>query len=316
MADRKILYITCGENGFYCLRRMVKAGRKPVAVVCLQPQLEAKYNISGFADPAGWCREQGIPVIALETYKLEASHVSEVDYDVVVVNGWNRLIPGDVFSKAKHGGLGIHAGHPPIGLGRAPIVWNILLGRTDIEVYVFRLTERADDGDIMALRPVEIGHADSVADLYEKVMFASVELFTTALNRLSDGYPGQKQNMAFAKHYEKRTPDDGAIDFTQSEKQIYDFVRAQCPPYPGAFAFLNGKKWKIHRVIPFDTFAFRETIRTPGMILDVLPSGPIVCSGGYPVWIKEAYDEDGNDLIAGESDHLEALVGQVFTAEA
>lgn len=311
-----MLYITCGENGFYCLRRLVKAGQKPVAVVCLQPQLEEKYNISGFADPADWCREQGIPVIALENYKLEASHVADIDYDVVVVNGWNRLIPGEVFSKAEHGGLGIHAGHPPIGLGRAPIVWNILLGRTDIEVYVFRLTERADDGDIMALRPVEIGQADSVADLYEKVMFASVELFSTALRRLGEGYPGQKQNMAFAKHYEKRTPEDGVIDFSQSEKQVYDFVRAQCPPYPGAFAFLDGKKWHIHRVIPFDTFSFRETVRHPGLILDVLPSGPIVCTGGYPVWIKEAYDDEGNDLISGERDHLESFVGQTFKAEA
>lgn len=302
----KILYVSCAENGLYGLRHLVSHGFHISAVVTIQPEIGQRFSVSGYCDFQPYCSKEGLQVISLSNYKLTPEDLSQVNFDLIVVNGWNRLIESDVIGLAPMGGLGVHAGHPPIGLGRAPLVWNILLGRTDIEVYVFRLTPNADDGKILAIRTVEITPYDNVKHLYEKVMLATAHLFPDAIYALCKGNEGAEQDIENAVYYEKRTPDDGLIDFRKSEIEIYNFVRSQVPPYPGAFAWLSGAKWTILDARPFDRYAFRDIVRRPGTILCSLPSGIIVQTGGAPIWITDARvgDAPGTSVLEGLRDEL------------
>ncbi|MBM82596.1 MAG: hypothetical protein CMJ78_18690 [Planctomycetaceae bacterium] len=43
----------------------------------------------------------------------------------------------------------------------------------------------------------------------------------------------------------RRRPADGIIEWSQSNREIYDHVRAITHPYPGAFSFLGTEKWTI-----------------------------------------------------------------------
>jgi methionyl-tRNA formyltransferase len=309
----RILYVSCAANGLFGLRQLLAAGQDIAAVVTLPPATAARFNISGYVDFAPFCAERGLRVVSLESYTLEPVHLHGIAFDVIVVNGWNRLIREDVISLAPLGGLGVHAGHPPIGLGRAPLVWNILLGRTDIEVYVFKLTPNADDGAIVASQVVEITPQDDVRLLYEKVMLAGAGLFLRAIERVAQGRPAAPQDLSHAVHYGKRTPEDGEIDFSRSESEIYDFVRSQVPPYPGAFTWLGDVRWTVLRAVPFDRFAFRDVARVPGTILAVLPAGVVVQTGGAAVWIVEA-EIGGRAVPAGGFEDLGAAVGQRFRA--
>jgi methionyl-tRNA formyltransferase len=310
----RICYVTCGQNGFYCLKRMLEEGVEIAAVVTIPPEAGQRYMVSGYADVEPWCHEQGIPVVSLADYALRLEHMRGMQFDLIVVNGWNRLLSAEIIAASPYGGLGIHAGHPPIGHGRAPLVWNILLGRDDLEVYVFRLTAKADDGDILALRVLEITPWDDVATLYEKVMWAAVGLFRDAIACVGAGTQGSRQALASARAYPKRTPMDGLIDFSRSERELHDFVRAQARPYPGAFSYLQGQKWHIWRAEPFDRFAFRDVAREPGRILAALPSGLVVQTGGSPLWIREA-EVDGSTVVPYPEGAGERLVGHRFTSE-
>ncbi|MCC8980673.1 methionyl-tRNA formyltransferase [Bradyrhizobium acaciae] len=291
----KVLYVTCAENGLHGLAQLTKAGIDVAAVVTIPPQLATKYLVSGYVDVSPWCLEHGLKCIQLREYKIEVADVAAIDFDLLIVNGWNRLIPSEVFSRARLGALGIHAGHPPLGLGRAPLVWNIIHGQSDIEVFVFRLTAQADDGDIMAAQVVEITEHDDVKTLYEKVMDVGADLFLTAIRKLQAGEGGHSQDRRFVSHYPKRTEADGLIDFTMTDRQICDFVRAQVPPYPGAFTYLGSERWKVLRVQRYDRFLFRDIPRIPGRILRVLPSGVVVQTGAAPIWIRRA-EVDGADV--------------------
>lgn len=303
----RILYISCSESGLYGLKHLVEHGFQIEAVVTLPAELGDRYSVSGYCDLIPFCKGVGLHFITLDNYKLSPEDIDQLDFELIIVNGWNRLLDEDVIALAPMGGLGVHAGHPPIGLGRAPLVWNILLGRTDIEVYIFRLTPNADDGRILSMRTLEITPFDNVRHLYEKVMLATAHLMPEAISALSEGALGMEQDTEGAQYYEKRCPDDGLIDFTKSEIEIYNFVRAQVPPYPGAFAWLSGEKWMILDARPFDRYAFRDVARRPGTILCVLPSGIVVQTGGAPVWITDARigsslngrlcDENGDELI-------------------
>jgi methionyl-tRNA formyltransferase len=199
-------------------------------------------------------------------------------------------------------------------LGRAPLPWNIIKGFKDIEVYVFRLTPRADDGDICALRTIEISKHDNAQTLYEKVMFWGARLFVETIQAIATGtLSARKQKVEFAEHYPRRTPDDGDIDFSRSVDEVFDFIRAQSAPYPGAFSFLEGRKCHVWNAIPFDRFAFRDCTRQPGMIVAALPSGLIVQTGSACIWLHSVAFEGGPLIVPGPLEGLEALVGKCFS---
>ncbi len=308
----KILYVTAAENGLYGLRHLMSSGVAVHSVVTISGAVAERANVSGFADVAVFCRTRSVPVITLDSYNLTPADLPAEDYDLLVVNGWNRLIGPDVLARFRLGGLGIHAGHPPIGFGRAPLPWNIIKGFRDIEVYVFRLTPRADDGDIVASRTVEITPFDDVQTLYEKVMFWGARLFGVAIKGLVSGSSaGAKQNLAAAIHYPKRTPEDGLIDFSSSLEDLHDFIRAQSRPYPGAYTFMDGEKCEVWRASAFDAFSFREMDRVPGRIVAALPSGLVVQTGSAPIWLREVTCR-GRPVVPQPLDALEALVGKCF----
>jgi len=54
--------------------------------------------------------------------------------------------------------------------------------------------------------------------------------------------PRIAQNHDEATYCPQRSPSDGEIDWTESSRQIRDFIRAQTRPYPGAFIRIAGKK--------------------------------------------------------------------------
>ena len=308
----KIVYVTCCDNGLYGLRHLHSMGVTIERVITISPELGDRYSVSGYADPSVWCKSVGVAVTSIEDYTIRVSDVENTSKELLLVNGWNRLISSKVIDEFKLGALGVHAGHPPIGHGRSPLTWNIIKGNKDLEVYVFKLTSNADDGNIIALQPVEITNRDNVATLYEKVMFQSAILLQKSIQLIAKGGHGYAQARQFEVVYPKRAPDDGLIDFRQTLEQLVDFVRAQSRPYPGAFSFLEGVKWNIWDAQPFDSFAFRDIPRVPGKILAALPSGVIVQTGTTPLWITEATAE-GQIVLPNSLSESELLVGKFFS---
>lgn len=312
----KILYITCCENGFYCLKQLRKKGYQFSAVITISPSTAKKFNVSGYVEVTQWCEENNIKVIVLDDYDLTLNNINQTQYDVLMVNGWNRLIRKELIQTAKYGAIGIHAGHPPIGHGRSPLVWNIIKGMTDIEAYCFSLTPKADDGDILSIRTIEITAYDNARTLYEKVMYSSSFLFEEALFKKVRSIPGTKQCLEFSIFYPKRSPEDGKIEFKSSAQEIINFVRAQSDPYPGTFCYLEGKKIIVNEVILFDCYAFRDVQRIPGKIIAALPSGIVVQTGSSAVWIKNFYVVDENNNMHKSSDmdleNLEEFVGKIL----
>ena len=44
-----------------------------------------------------------------------------------------------------------------------------------------------------------------------------------------------------------RKPEDGRIDWSQGAQQIHNLIRGVAPPYPGAFADVQGKRLRLLR---------------------------------------------------------------------
>ena len=77
--------------------------------------------------------------------------------------------------------------------------------------------------------------------------------------------PRNPQDHAKATHYDKRTPADGLIQWSESTDRIYRLVRAAGRPYPGAFTRLGDCKLTIWRARPVEA----TRTGTPGTVLAV-----------------------------------------------
>ena len=76
---------------------------------------------------------------------------------------------------------------------------------------------------------------------------------------------------------------DGIVDWETRAPYLYDWVRAQTRPYPGAFTWLGDEKVVIWRASAVD---LREPAPA-GMIVSERPDGPIVACGEGGLLLEE-----------------------------
>ena len=81
----------------------------------------------------------------------------------------------------------------------------------------------------------------------------------------------------------QRTPEDGKINWNWDPLRIYNFIRAQTNPYPGAFSFLRGEKVIVWEAKLFDYLpkVHNRHGNAPGQIIDIVDQGSLQ---GLLVW--------------------------------
>lgn len=173
--------------------------------------------------------------------------INEIKPDIILIMGWYYMVPKKIRELAKYGAWGIHASLLPNYAGGAPLVWAIINGEKETGVTLFKLDDGVDDGDIIHQEKISILETDSIKEVYDKVITISKEILLHALLNISS-IKFIPQDKTKIKIYPQRKPDDGEINLNNSAKALYDFIRAQSSPYPGAFIrTIDGKKLIIEK---------------------------------------------------------------------
>jgi methionyl-tRNA formyltransferase len=108
------------------------------------------------------------------------------------------------------------------------------------------MTEKPDNGDIVAQQAVPILPNDTAHEVFQKVTVAAEMALHAVLPALLAGAaPRLKQDLSLGAHFGGRKAEDGIIDWSQSALQIHNLVRAVAPPYPGATTQVMGKTLRI-----------------------------------------------------------------------
>ena len=193
----------------------------------------------------------------------------------MVVVGWYHRIPNKILKIAPT--VGLHASLLPDYSGGAPLVWAIINGEEKTGISLFRLGDGIDNGDILAQKEELILLNDNIRSLYSRIEDDGIELIRKALPAFS------KNEISFIKQDEsarrvmpQRGPEDGRIDWTWGPLKIYNFIRAQTKPYPGAFTSLQGRQLYVWEAKLFDAPVSNKTISAPpGTIIEHITDGPI-----------------------------------------
>ncbi len=252
----RILFLGCTKFSQEILEFLISEKANIVAIAGIPEFFKISYSENevkntNYANLEKYAKELKVPYIEVNSVKgkrltdnLEL--IEKLKPDVIFVMGWYYMIPKSVRSIAKFGAWGIHASLLPNYAGGAPLVWAIIEGQKETGVTLFRMEDGVDDGDIIEQIKFPINDDDTIKEVYNKATFYSKKILIKVLN--SNLIEFKPQDKSLIKVYPQRSPKDGEIDFNKKGIEIYNFIRAQSSPYPGAFfRTKDGKKIIIEK---------------------------------------------------------------------
>jgi methionyl-tRNA formyltransferase len=235
------------DVGVRCLKVLLSAQVDVPLVVTVPDDPRETHWYQSVAATAADCDLTCIAPPAANTPELERT-VTELQPDFLFSFYYRSMLGPQLLSSARRGALNMHGSLLPKYRGRAPVNWAILRGERETGATLHYMVARADAGDIVDSQAVPILIDDDAREVFGKVTVAAELVLARSLPGLIAGTaPRRPQPLLPGEYFGRRTPADGRIDWAQSARAVHDLVRAVAPPFPGAFAVVDGQRWEIER---------------------------------------------------------------------
>ena len=294
----RTVWVSFDTMGRDCLEAAAGAGAEIVGVVTLPGPIDP--NRAGQCSFDEVAARHGAVLVETDDVNAEATldAIRALDPELIFVVGWSQLVREPFLELAREGVFGMHPTLLPRHRGRAPIPWAILSGLARTGVTLFEIVDAtADSGAIVGQVVVEIEPDETAATLFDRIASAHVDLIREYVPQLvAREAPRLPQDPARASSWPKRTPADGIIDWETRAPYLYDWVRAQTRPYPGAFTFAGGEKVVVWRARPVEHDADADI--PAGTIVAERPEGPVVACGEGALLLEEV-ETGAQELAVG-----------------
>ena len=231
--------------GCRCLNVLLAHGVDVKLVVTHQDNPKETIWFDSVAELAGL---HGIPIITPDNPNTSeiVAQIRALEPDFFFSFYYREMLKRELLEIPKRGALNMHGSLLPKYRGRVPVNWAIIHGETETGATLHYMTEKPDNGDIVAQQAVPILPNDTALQVFQKVVVAAEIALNDVLPALLAGKaPRIKQDLSKGGYFGGRKAEDGVIDWSLSARQIHDLVRAVAPPYPGAMTKLMGKPMLI-----------------------------------------------------------------------
>ena len=279
--EPSVLVLCTVEAGLDAVAEVLRQGGHIIGMVGLRPESANPEAVSGWTDISSFCQRWQIPHHYIQRYDLTSDDdkalFEGLQFDLLWVAGWQRLVPAWLLQRASMGALGAHGSADGIvgGRGRSPQNWALMLGCRQFDLSLFRISPGVDDGPIVATRSFFLNDSDDIASSYKKSSLAVAQMVLEVLvspSLLENARPQAGK----ASYYPQRLPEDGYVDWRLSQEEIAAHCRALTRPYPGLRCISGNQELTLWRCRSFD-----EDLRAePGCIGPVFSDGSFLVSCG------------------------------------
>jgi methionyl-tRNA formyltransferase len=258
-------------------------------------------NVANFVHQQPIADRLGIPYWEVDTYNLSSdkdrSTLRSLEIDVLLVVGWQRLIPKWLINHCARFAVGIHGS--PFGItkgrGRSPQNWALILGLNNFELCLFQIDAHIDSGTVFATRSFTLNHLDDITTSYYKSSILASHMIIDLLSGNITPDSMAPQNESEAEYFPQRLPEDGWIDWNAPTEQVLNFVRALTKPYPGARTRIGDNSIRIWRATPFD-MEFNLTTFSAGEIVKVFSLGDFLVRTRDGFVLAREYDSESMEF--------------------
>lgn len=206
-------------------------GDETLLVQCAEMLRERNHAIAAVITAADnvekWAKGAAIPVILPGRRLAQDLAAFEFDWFFSIAN--LRMVPGDVWRRARLGAINFHDGPLPRYAGLNAPAWAILNGENQHGVTWHALADRVDEGDIYGQSLFDISEHDTALTLNTKCFEAGIASFAALMEKIAAGpLEGQKQDLSQRNYFAKNARPEGAatLDFTKPVAEISRVIRA------------------------------------------------------------------------------------------
>jgi methionyl-tRNA formyltransferase len=256
---------------------------------------DARSALAGFIS---FCGEFDVPLHVAANRRDAESVLEVLQPELCLVVGWYWLLNQNLIDNMRHGAVGVHNSLLPKYRGGSPLVWALINGETEAGCSLFSFTNEMDAGNIWLQCAISLTQEDDISSAQHKIeqaLRAQLELHWCSI--LDGTLNSYTQHHDDATYCAQRFPDDGQIDWGLSSARIHNLIRAQAPPYPGAFTIWEGKHITLLSAKLFSAPYYG----TPGQVARVVPGEGvyIVCGDSRAIIVRKVL-VDGHEYGAEE----------------
>lgn len=293
----KIIVIGAVQSTLVTLKKLIEYKFKIQGVLGHEPIKADK--VSKLVNLKDVCVDYGIDYRPFHKINDE-EHIKwaiEKQPDIIFAVGFSQLLSNVWLSMPKLGCVGFHPTQLPKGRGRAPITWMILEQENGAANF-FLMGEGADDGPIFIQEPFEVTEDDDVNSVLNKILFSIEVALDKWLPKLKLGvWEAIEQDHSKASWYEKRSIEDGHINWAQPADEINRLIKATTYPHPGAYTYLRGCK-----VIILNS-TLEKDLNVKGVVGRILridqKKGYLIQCGTGLIWVKNLICEENLKFTIG-----------------
>lgn len=214
-----------------------------------------------------FAKNSSIPVFIGNPRKNEpVSFLNRFKTDVIFSVNYLFIVGENILQHPGLYAINLHGSLLPKYRGRTPHVWAIINGEKETGVTAHIMEKGFDTGDIVLQKEIKIREDFTGTDIIDEYKRIYPELILELTGQIENGKIKRiKQDNSKATYFGKRTPEDGQINWNWQKERIYNWVRAQAYPYPGAFTLFNNQKIIIDK-INFTDYGFDNEMPN-GLIL-------------------------------------------------
>lgn len=226
--------------------------------------------------------KQQIPIEVCENINSEdfMRRIALYQVDLFVSMSFNQIFRTKMINYPRLKTINCHAGKLPFYRGRNILNWVLINDEKDFGITVHYVDEGIDTGDIILQRTYAITDQDDYGSLLNRAYKGCAETLYEAIKMIHEGRAvGLPQNSIdeIGTYFGMRSDGDEILDWNQTSREIFNFVRAISKPGPQARSFIGSKEIKINKVqLVQGSHKYKNTI------------GQVVGKKGGMFWVKTA----------------------------
>jgi methionyl-tRNA formyltransferase len=202
------------------------------------------------------------------------SQLATFDCDLFVSMSYNQIFKKQIIDLPKNGIINCHAGKLPFYRGRNILNWVLINGEKEFGITTHFVDEGIDTGDIILQRAYPIKDTDDYSILLAKAYLECPEILYDSVKLIQRGSFEVKKQIEIdpiGLYCVRRISGDEHINWNQSSRDVFNFVRALSTPGPRARTFLSRQAIFVDKVemVP-DARNFKGI---PGAILSIEREG-------------------------------------------
>ena len=240
MNKMRIGYFADGPWGHNAFEKIIGDESLAISFVCVRYDNQDEV-LKAMAD------REGIPVLCTPNINSKSflTLLKEYSAELFVSMSFNQIFRKDILKVPSMGIINCHAGKLPFYRGRNILNWALINDEKEFGITTHYVDEGIDTGDIILQKTFPITDEDTYKTLLEKAYIECPNILYQAIKQIQCGkvYVTKQEDIRKDGLYcGIRKAGDEIVDWNQTSREIFNFIRALTNPGPCACSYVNGEK--------------------------------------------------------------------------